>query len=600
MKRRGRLTAGMLGGLAWAWLGLGLGDAAPLPPTNPATLMLDAGSPVTLSLYQLDSELPGTVSLQSPSRCTTTGTAFYRDVTDCWLPEWSPSSGGKVVYVVVNGSTDAPTLVPPLGTPTFPLASGVVNPFLAALTTSGYPGQCTNFGSGADPDFTLGPSTPLQTSATTSVVGYELRPNDCGGIAVVQVGSLKFLLPKDGTASVAANGIPEIWETLHGGNLDPGSDIDTGPAAASPCCDGISTFDEYRGFIVSGKQIRTDPRQKDLFVHVVNPADSNAGVFVTSPSCGASCYGGGTNTYPAPSSPGATLTVPAAAGTAGANATFTTSAAAFSTAHVRGEIIGNAGGRATIVEVMGPTSAKAEITQAFSAGSLPANSWQLRESLFALAYVSVPPERLQLLGYAPGSTNAPRTNEWVDNFNSLVPAQTLNISDSVTDRVVNPNRVYGPPQKGVRVMEALNTNALSLLGWSFGVASPNLAGNVVVYTQRIITYLDSLMPAGTTTIKYSTASVVNGAWTWSTPIAVNRDFILSKAFQFYTGHEIHHSLSLTPQVQGTAKVSYGNHWAPGTGDCVDQAITTTSKSGTVTFYIPSTCGSVDQAQFVIR
>jgi len=53
-------------------------------------------------------------------------------------------------------------------------------------------------------------------------------------------------------------------------------------------------------------------------------------------------------------------------------------------------------------------------------------------------------------------------------------------------------------------------------------------------------------------------------------------------------------------VQGTSKVSYGNHWAPGTGDCMDQAITTTSKSGTVTFYIPTTCGISDEAQFIIH
>jgi hypothetical protein len=267
---------------------------------------------------------------------------------------------------------------------------------------------------------------------------------------------------------------------------------------------------------------------------------------------------------------------------------------------VLGEIIGSSGGRATIVEITDPSSARGQITQAFSAGSLPANSWRLRESLFALAYVSIPPERLHLLGYAPGGTNSPQTSEWVDKFGSFVPAQTLNVTDSVTDRVVNPNRVYGLPQKGIRVMEGLNTNALSLLGWSFGVASPNQAGNVIVYTQRIITFIDSLLPVGTTTIKYSTASFVNGVWTWSTPATVNRDFILSKAFQFYTGHEIHHSLSLTPQVQGTSRVSYGNHWAPGTGDCMDQAITTTSKSGTVTFYIPATCGITDEAQFIIH
>ena len=46
---------------------------------------------------------------------------------------------------------------------------------MTALTTSAYPGQCTNLGSGADADFTLGPPTTLQTSSTTSVVGYELK-----------------------------------------------------------------------------------------------------------------------------------------------------------------------------------------------------------------------------------------------------------------------------------------------------------------------------------------------------------------------------------------------------------------------------------------
>ena len=95
MKSRRWLTAGTLGGLAWAWLALGLAHAGVVPPTNPVTLTLDLSQSVSLSLYQLDSALPTTVSLQSPSRCTTTGTSFYRDVTDCWLPEWSPASGGN-------------------------------------------------------------------------------------------------------------------------------------------------------------------------------------------------------------------------------------------------------------------------------------------------------------------------------------------------------------------------------------------------------------------------------------------------------------------------------------------------------------------------
>jgi hypothetical protein len=229
-------------------------------------------------------------------------------------------------------------------------------------------------------------------------------------------------------------------------------------------------------------------------------------------------------------------------------------------------------------------------------------------------YALVAPERLHLLGHTPGATNL-RTDEWVDNFVSLVPAQTLSITDTATDRTVNANRLYGPPQKGVRIMEGLNTSSSSVLGWSFGKSSPNEAGNVVVFAQRVINYLEGLM-VGATTLRYSTASLVNGAWTWSTPIpapdgdpavaqdgvATNpgvRNFILSRAFQFYTGHEIHHSLDLTPEVQGTNRTTYGYHFAPGTGDCLDQAITVTSKSGTVTFNIPSGCGTVDQAQFVI-
>lgn len=613
MDRRRWVIRGLLGGLGWAWLGLGMAQAGVVPPTRP-DLTLDTGATVTVSLYQLDNTLPAatSVTLKSPSRCATSGTSFYKDVTDCWLPEWNPADGGKSVFVVVNGAPDVPMLVPPAGTPTFPLAPGTANPFLAALTTSAYPGQCTNFGSGAEPDFLpLGLPTTLPTSASTSVVGYELKPTDCGGIAVIQVGSLKFLLPKDGTATVAANGLPEAWENLHGGGLDPATDIDIGPVATAACCDGISTGDEYRGFIVSGKQIRTDPRQKDLFLHLVNPADS-----VASASCGTSCLGGGTTTYPAPTAPSATLTVPATAGTLGAIATFTTSPGVFSNAHVQGEIIGNAGGRARIVAVAGPTSVTAEITQPFSATSLEAGAWKVSESLFAVVYAMVASERVHLLGYVPGAMNS-KTSEWVDNFTSVTPSQTLNITDFVADRTVNPNRLYGSVQKGLRVMEGLNVDLPSTLGWAYGIGSPNVAGNVILFSQRIINYVTTSLIGSATTLKYSTASLVNGAWTWSTStlvpdgdpaiaqdgVATNpgvRNFILSKAFQFYTGMEVLHSLDLTPDVQGTSRTSYGHHFAPGTGDCLDQAITTTSKSGTATFNIPSLCGSADQAQFILR
>jgi hypothetical protein len=151
-------------------------------------------------------------------------------------------------------------------------------------------------------------------------------------------------------------------------------------------------------------------------------------------------------------------------------------------------------------------------------------------------------------------------------------------------------------------MEGLNVDLPSTLGWAFGIGSPNVAGNVIVFSQRIINYITTSLIGSATTLKYSTASFVNGSWTWSTPTSVpdGANFILSKAFQFYTGMEVLHSLDLTPDLQGTSRTSYGHHFAPGTGDCLDQAITATSKSGTVTFYIPSLCGSADQAQAIVH
>src|SRR5206468_1798449 len=298
---------GVLGAVGWIALGWGGAQAGTIFPTDPNTKMTVVPTPlVTVSLYQLDSDLPAATTLQSPSRCITTGTAFYRDVTDCWLPEWKPT-GGKSIFVVVNGSTNVPTLVPHAVVPAsaLPLSPTATNPFVAELTTSAYPGQCTNVGSGPEDDFTLNSaSSTLPTSPTTSVAGYRLTPNDCGGMAVIQVGNLKFILPKDGTATIPANGIPDVWENLYGGALNPGTDADIGPIGTSLCCDGIATFDEYRGFIVSGNQIRTDPTQRDLSLRLMNPVCPGT-------STGTGLLGGGTTTYPTPTSLSATLTLPA-------------------------------------------------------------------------------------------------------------------------------------------------------------------------------------------------------------------------------------------------------------------------------------------------
>jgi hypothetical protein len=500
----------LLAAVGWVGAGVGVAQAGVIPATNPPpalTLRVDdlglpLGGEPTLSLYQLNGTLPATVTGNSPSRCTKTGAAdtVFVDVTDCWLPEL-----GQEVYVVVNGSTAVPSLVPPAPTPVTPISASLPNPFVAALTTSAYPGQCTNTGSGTDPDVVLASiGTSLATPAGT-LVGYRLTPNDCGAMSVIQVvalaGTFQFIVPRDGTGAVAANGIPEIWEALYGGNLNLSADADTGPVGGAPCCDGISTFDEYRGFVVAGQQIRTHPTQKDVFIHLRKAA-------CTTDSSGQTLLGGGVTTYPT-------------------------------------------GG----------------------------------ESLFANVFTLLSADRVHLLA----------STEWDDRFVSLTPPQTLAVSDPVADRVINRNRLYGPPQRGIRMMECLDTSDPYTLGWSFGTGSPNAVGNVILYTQRIVNYINGLIAAGGT-LQFSTFA----SGSWSTPTAATPDFIMSGVFKFYAGMEAMHTLDLTPTPMGTNRVSYGFHYAPGNGDCVDQGITNKVKSGNNTFYIPTVCGSADQAQFLLQ
>jgi hypothetical protein len=596
------LIPGLAVAVASAWLGAGAAEAGQISPTDPATLKLIA-SPVTLSLYQLDSTLPSTLTLSSPSRCTTSGTTLYKDVTDCWLPEWdSTTSLGKSVYVVVNGPAEGtPSLVAPTGA-TFPLTGA--NPFVTSLSTSAYPGQCTNFGSGTEPDFVLGSPINLPTAGGT-VVGYELIPTDCGGMAVIQVGGATFIVPQDGTSTTAANGIPQIWENLYGGSLDPSGDADPGPAAGSAVGDGIATADEYRGFIVSTKQIRSNPLLKDVFIHLVTGQCPTA----TSPLPGllVTPVGG----YPTPTAPSvstATLSLP---GTdLGIVGTFTASAAVFTSANTLGEIVATTGGRARIIAVTSPTTVTALITAAFGSTNLAGGAWQLSESLFGTVFGLFSAERVRLLGYTPealGGSPA-TTTEWVDNFMSYTAATGLQVSDSASDRVVNANRIYGTtPQKGIRAIECLNDGATSPYGFALGgTGSPNTIGNVVIFTKRVVNRINALIAAGAPRkVQYSPmVSYVSRDWSPKTvvgdgdPAATNvKNFIISKALQYYLGMEVGHSISLN------TAASSNPHFPSGSGDVLDQGITVkvdSKTSGFNTFYIPTAYGSSDQSQLLLE
>ena len=96
MKINGRVVIAVMTLGLGAWIGSGAGhaDAGVIFPVDPSTGALNTGAPATVSLFQNG-----------------------RDVTDKWLPAWTPG-GGEPVFVVFNvqGVVTAPTslaLVPP-------------------------------------------------------------------------------------------------------------------------------------------------------------------------------------------------------------------------------------------------------------------------------------------------------------------------------------------------------------------------------------------------------------------------------------------------------------------------------------------------------
>jgi len=484
MKKYKWLRQGILALMNWLCLSVGIARAGVILPVNPATGHA-VDSSVTISLFQ-----EGV------------------DVTAHWLPE-----PGRNVTIVVNGiSNPVITLVPSTN-------SGV-------LSTSAYPGRCTNIPSyDAEPD--LADDFVLD--------GRELSPTDYGGRAVIQVagasgGDLFFILPQDSEA----DGIPDIWEAKFCPATNPNclaaaEDPDAG--AGLQLGDGIANFDEYRGFMVSGKHLRTNPLQKDLFFHLVNP------------QCGTgSLLGGGPVVYPTD------------------------------------------------------------------------GSW-----LFSALTGLLPQSQLHPLGYIPAGTNL-TTDEWVDNFQGLSVGNGVatvvykaGSDGSLSDRQINRNAIYPlrdtitglTIQKGIRITECLDTSAISPVGTA-GLGSPNGPDNVILYTRRIIDFIDSLIATGgARQLAYSTFIInpATGRGRWSSRTPIDRDTLISKVIAFYIGHEVGHSVRLTPTVITQRKTTYGYHYAPGSGDYLDQVLTNKvdkSPSGFNTFFVPSLYGSTDLANFRMK
>jgi hypothetical protein len=370
-------------------------------------------------------------------------------------PDWLPEPDVPVQVVVkVNGAevTTGYTiaLVPPAIGVTF---NGVINPFLnaTALTTSAYPGQCSNTNNVAGrpldyPDYELSSGPP-----------YTLTPTDCGGFAVLDVsvpaagGTFKFIVPQDGDPTYpvgdrrSANGIPAIWEQQFCTPTFPcptgTEDDDAPPVTPVPATnkgDGAGVFDEYRGYMVpdpanpSGRlHLRTDPRQRDVFAFLVNPQ----------------CNAGGNGP------PGAA-----------------------------DQSLSLLGGGAFTLPV-----------------ATPQTSGDVFEGFKALYGAT----QTHLL-HRPGQSNYQGTDFWEDHFIKYTPStgvvlDTSNPTFAVTDRQTNKYAVLSGNriQRGIRFIECATATLPGAPGFASTGAVFDNTGYAIIYPQRIVQLVNCLIAGGT-------------------------------------------------------------------------------------------------------
>jgi len=171
-------------------------------PAGPPLFMLDTGSPVTLTLSK---------------------------------PNWLPSPNDTVAITVNSGGVPVSagiSLICPDANATTSSCSDATpaqsNPIAAGtLTTSAYPGVCTNFS-----------GTGTTYSADFTISGNTLTSLDCGGMAVVRVNvsnvNYTFIVPQDSDF----DGVPDTWEAKFGPASVPGRLI----ANAADDNDGFSNF----------------------------------------------------------------------------------------------------------------------------------------------------------------------------------------------------------------------------------------------------------------------------------------------------------------------------------------------------------------------
>jgi hypothetical protein len=162
------------------------------------------------------------------------------------------------------------TIIPPptgVGSVTFSLPQGA---------TSAFKGYAMNAGTSTTPDFAL---TNTSASFSNKAANAFMNVFDFGGVTTINASvssySASLQIPLDTDNNLIADAGWKAWDSMLIQDGSASADDDGTPTVSGPPAnvslvgDGLTRYEEYRGFIVYGTHRRTNPDVKDLFLSAV-------------------------------------------------------------------------------------------------------------------------------------------------------------------------------------------------------------------------------------------------------------------------------------------------------------------------------------------
>ncbi|MEM7582799.1 MAG: hypothetical protein AAF560_05420 [Acidobacteriota bacterium] len=185
----------------------------------------------------------------------------------------------KLVAAYVELEAGGVRVVPP--------PAGVTSMEFALSDTSAFVGVAGNWpisGGSTAPDFDFGSGSLQRTVnfASDHTARVDFVAYDYGGITTVEAspdgGATREVIrvPRDDNNNLVpdacwrASGTSISCSNLTAQNDRDGNPMVSGPPNFGLLGDGLSVYEEYRGFVVNGMHKRLDPTQKDFFIHRQN------------------------------------------------------------------------------------------------------------------------------------------------------------------------------------------------------------------------------------------------------------------------------------------------------------------------------------------